>query len=358
MIYGLDNIVENAVDFAATQVRIAASWTRREVRVVIADDGPGFPPHVLARLGEPYITTAQRGAPAAGGRDAAGGLGLGLFIAKALLERSGGAAAIESNAPPPDRGASVTIVWPLEMFEQGRQTSYSQKRATPVVSEFATNRSVSRRHGTSRRTLRPPAGHADLAAADKSLLIVDDDKPFRDSAGARDGGRAVSRRGSAVSVAEGLAADRRRHAPAFAVIDLKLGDGSGLDVMRALKAQRPDARAIILTGYGAIATAVVAVKLGAFDYLAKPVNADEIIAALMAGARRARRRRRASDVGRPRALGAHSARLRILRAQRLGDGAPAKHASPHAAAYLGQARPALNPAAQGAARRLKFSVAF
>ena len=85
----------------------------------------------------------------------------------------------------------------------------------------------------------------------------------------------------AVSVAEGLAAIEES-APAFAVIDLKLGDGSGLDVMRALKAKRPDARAIILTGYGAIATAVVAVKLGAFDYLAKPVNADEIVAALNA----------------------------------------------------------------------------
>ena len=83
------------------------------------------------------------------------------------------------------------------------------------------------------------------------------------------------------SVADGLAAIQTQ-APAFAVIDLKLGDGTGLDLMRALKANRPDARAIILTGYGAIATAVVAVKLGAFDYLAKPVNADEIIAALTA----------------------------------------------------------------------------
>ena len=85
----------------------------------------------------------------------------------------------------------------------------------------------------------------------------------------------------ATSVAEGLAAVET-DAPAFAVIDLKLGDGSGLDVMQALKEKRPDARAIILTGYGAIATAVVAVKLGAFDYLAKPVNADEIVAALTA----------------------------------------------------------------------------
>ena len=71
--------------------------------------------------------------------------------------------------------------------------------------------------------------------------------------------------------------------PAFAVIDLKLGDGSGLDVIRALKAERADARGVILTGYGAIATAVTAVKIGAFDYLPKPANADDVVVALMAG---------------------------------------------------------------------------
>ena len=117
-------------------------------------------------------------------------------------------------------------------------------------------------------------------ALDKSLLIVDDDRPFCERLA-----RAMSSRGfaprQAGSVAEGLAAIQAE-APAFAVIDLKLGDGSGRDVMRALRARRPDARAIILTGYGAIATAVVAVKLGAYDYLAKPVNADEIVAVLMA----------------------------------------------------------------------------
>ena len=116
------------------------------------------------------------------------------------------------------------------------------------------------------------------AASDRTLLIVDDDKPFGERLG-----RAMTSRGFEVrfagSVVEGLGAIDAS-APAFAVIDLKLGDGSGLDVMRALKDKRPDCRAIILTGYGAIATAVVAVKLGAFDYLAKPVNADEIVAAL------------------------------------------------------------------------------
>lgn len=113
---------------------------------------------------------------------------------------------------------------------------------------------------------------------DRSVLIVDDDKPFCDRLA-----RAMAARGfaprTAASVAEGLAAIEQSP-PSFAVIDLKLGDGSGLDVMRALKERRSDARAIILTGYGAIATAVIAVKLGAFDYLAKPANADEIVSAL------------------------------------------------------------------------------
>ncbi len=127
-------------------------------------------------------------------------------------------------------------------------------------------------------THQPPVN--ELAAIDKSLLIVDDDRPFCERLGRAMGSRGFTPR-LAVSVADGLAAIEAE-APAFAVIDLKLGDGSGLDVMRALKAKRPDSRAIILTGYGAIATAVVAVKLGAFDYLAKPVNADEIVAVLMA----------------------------------------------------------------------------
>jgi len=117
-------------------------------------------------------------------------------------------------------------------------------------------------------------------ALDKSLLIVDDDRAFGERLARAMGSRGFTAR-VAVSVADGLAAIQAE-APAFAVIDLKLGDGSGLDVMRALKAKRADARAIILTGYGAIATAVVAVKLGAFDYLAKPVNADEIVAVLTA----------------------------------------------------------------------------
>jgi two-component system, response regulator RegA len=132
---------------------------------------------------------------------------------------------------------------------------------------------------TSHQSSKP--GPSGAATHDSSVLVVDDDKVFCDRLA-----RAMSSRGFAArtagSVAEALAAIEAA-APAFAVIDLRLSDGSGLDVMRALKSKRADARGVILTGYGAIATAVMAIKLGAFDYLAKPANADDVVAALMTG---------------------------------------------------------------------------
>ena len=116
--------------------------------------------------------------------------------------------------------------------------------------------------------------------ADRNLLIVEDDKAFLERLA-----RAMEARGFIVrtseTVADGLA-HIARSAPAFAVVDLRLGDGNGLDVVSALKRQRPDARAIVLTGYGNIATAVTAVKLGAVDYLAKPADADDVVNALLA----------------------------------------------------------------------------
>src|SRR6476619_6525880 len=124
---------------------------------------------------------------------------------------------------------------------------------------------------------------ADFAAAmpnDRSLLIVEDDKSFLQRLA-----RAMEGRGFAVttaeSVAEGLT-QLETASPAFAVVDMRLEDGYGLDVISALKRRRPDARAIILTGYGNIATAVNAVKIGAVDYLAKPVDADDVVNALLA----------------------------------------------------------------------------
>jgi two-component system response regulator RegA len=115
---------------------------------------------------------------------------------------------------------------------------------------------------------------------DATLLIVDDDRAFLNRLA-----RAMESRGFSVetadTVGDGIAAVRRRP-PAFAVVDMRLEDGNGLDVIEALHGVRPDARGIVLTGYGNIATAVTAVKLGAIDYLSKPADADEVFAALMA----------------------------------------------------------------------------
>jgi two-component system response regulator RegA len=114
---------------------------------------------------------------------------------------------------------------------------------------------------------------------DNTLLIVDDDRAFAIRLC-----RAMEARGFQVVVAstveDGLGA-LRNNPPAFAVVDLRLEDGNGLDVVAQLKALRPEARVIVLTGYGNIATAVTAVKMGALDYLAKPADADDIFAALL-----------------------------------------------------------------------------
>src|SRR5438477_3537813 len=124
---------------------------------------------------------------------------------------------------------------------------------------------------------------ADLVAAipgDRSLLIVEDDKSFLQRLA-----RAMEGRGFTVTTAESVAdglVEVEKAAPAYAVVDMRLADGNGLDVISALKQRRPDARGIILTGYGNIATAVNAVKIGAVDYLAKPVDADDVVAALLA----------------------------------------------------------------------------
>ena len=118
-----------------------------------------------------------------------------------------------------------------------------------------------------------------LPAEDKGrLLIVDDDEPFRTRLA-----RAMERRGyqvtAADSVESGIVAARST-LPAFAVVDLRLGEGSGLDVVKALRETCADVRIVVLTGYGNIATAVAAVKAGAVDYLPKPADADQIEAAL------------------------------------------------------------------------------
>ena len=121
---------------------------------------------------------------------------------------------------------------------------------------------------------------AEKLPSERSVLIVEDDRSFLQRLA-----KALEQRGFTVSTAESVADGLlmvQQVAPAFAVVDMRLGDGNGLDVISALKRRRPEARGIILTGYGNIATAVNAVKLGAVDYLAKPVDADDVVAALLA----------------------------------------------------------------------------
>ena len=116
--------------------------------------------------------------------------------------------------------------------------------------------------------------------ADKSLLIVDDDNPFRDRLA-----RAMEKKGfnvtQADSVKEGIKKTKNAP-PAFAVVDLRLGDGSGLEVVSEIRKQKKDSKVIMLTGYGNIPTAVAAVKAGAIDYMPKPASADDVEKALLA----------------------------------------------------------------------------
>jgi two-component system, sensor histidine kinase RegB len=125
ILYGLGSLLENAVDFARTRVEIDASWSAQDVTVLIADDGPGFAPEIISRIGEPYVTS-RRGMPRRGARaaktDEASGLGLGVFIAKTLLERSGALLEFKNRAPP-ERGASVRVRWGRLDFESSPATA-------------------------------------------------------------------------------------------------------------------------------------------------------------------------------------------------------------------------------------------
>jgi two-component system response regulator RegA len=147
-----------------------------------------------------------------------------------------------------------------------RYRSYIERRI--ILTEKA--------HEMNEITAKPAS--TDAIGADGSLLIVEDDAPFLKRLA-----RAMETRGfkveTAETVAEGIAKAKARP-PKYAVVDLRLTDGSGLDVIEMIRSRRDDSRVIVLTGYGNIATAVTAVKLGALDYLAKPADADEVFAAL------------------------------------------------------------------------------
>src|SRR6185437_3115143 len=141
----------------------------------------------------------------------------------------------------------------------------------------AMNNRPQQRPGTGEVPAPPLRG---LSESDRTLLIVDDDAPLCQRLA-----RAMERRGFVVSTADSVASGTTAATatpPAFAVVDLRLGDGSGLDVVSALRDARPGARIVMLTGYGNIATAVAAVKAGAVDYLPKPADADAVERALLA----------------------------------------------------------------------------
>jgi two-component system sensor histidine kinase RegB len=116
VLYGLGNLVENAVDFAASKVDVEARWSNDSVKIVIGDDGRGFPANVLEQLGEPFVTTRRAHNEGPDATDEHVGMGLGFFIAKTLLERSGARLEL-ANRPLPESGAVVTVVWPRAKFE-------------------------------------------------------------------------------------------------------------------------------------------------------------------------------------------------------------------------------------------------
>jgi len=113
ILYGIGNIVENAVDFARTTVEVNAWWNKDHIELVISDDGPGIPPDILNRIGEPYLSRRR---PQDDGGSERRGLGLGVFIARTLLERTGAKVAF-TNRTFPEHGAVVQITWPRQRFE-------------------------------------------------------------------------------------------------------------------------------------------------------------------------------------------------------------------------------------------------
>jgi two-component system, sensor histidine kinase RegB len=115
LIYGVGNLIENAVEFAKSRVEVTARWDSDTVTLIIQDDGPGFKPDVMDALGDPYVTTRPASAQSNATGDSTG-LGLGFFIAKTLLERSGATLAL-ANRPAPEQGAIVRVTWPRRLFQ-------------------------------------------------------------------------------------------------------------------------------------------------------------------------------------------------------------------------------------------------
>jgi len=142
ILYGIGNIIENAVDFARGKVSVRESWSDEHVTIEIVDDGPGFSDDILDRVGEPYVTTRARRGDAATQHHEAGGLGLGLFIAKTFFERSGATLRL-ANLPPPGHGAVVRIRWPRAVYGTGPESAEERMRIGGDNDKLYTSRSKS-----------------------------------------------------------------------------------------------------------------------------------------------------------------------------------------------------------------------
>ena len=251
--------------------------------IIVEDHGHGHDAEVLARVDEPFFTTKAPGQ----------GLGLGVFLARL------------------DHRAARGI--PAHRLECRRRHDGDAAAAGGITGQGATMEAESAR----------------------TLLLVEDDETFRTrlARAFRDRGLVVTEAGTA----EAAIAAARTDSPELAVVDLRLPRASGLDVVRELWRSIPTTAVVVLTGYGSIATALEAVRLGARHYLTKPADADQILAAFegdAAPAGAASLRRRA--VARARGVGAHPARAARLRRQHLAGRAPARPASPVAAAQAAQ----------------------
>ena len=273
----LRGLVDNARQASPPARRSACGWpptTKRRgwsSRSPIA--APASPPALLARVGEPFFTTKPAGQ----------GMGLGIFLARAIVERLGGELSIRS-AP----GARTTA------------------------------------------TLWLPGAGAPVKTSRGAILLVDDDEVFRERLA-----RALRDRGYDVATAadhDGAVAAATARKPDFAIVDLRMPGLSGLALIGPLHAIAPGARIVVLTGYGSITSAVEALRAGAHDYLSKPVDADQIIAALTGEpARPAEAAPAPPDAG-ARRVGAHSTRswptaARTSPRRRAGWGSPGARCS-------------------------------
>ena len=215
LVHGLGNLLQNAIEFARSEVRVTVRWSERRVSLKIRDDGPGFAPGLLDHLGEPYLSGGETQGRIGSGEH----MGLGIFIAQTLLDRTGAQLSFGNGQ---DGGAEVTIAWNRSALESDRrrhdEVRYDEARSSNAIP------------GSARRRDR----RADPA-----------DRRRRRAHSASAWRMAMERRGYAVrrprASPAGIAAARQPSAPAFAVVDLRLTDGSGLDIVTGAARRGPTA---------------------------------------------------------------------------------------------------------------------